>query len=576
MSPSAFLTPCANWTYEKSACDKQGISTCGNCKLVVYCDSACQKAHWTEHKKACRSPMGKKNWRPAWDREGRIPHWASSEASTNLHNVFGGSKYLWGNTPAVDVLRLERNEGVKYQEDIALLFAASGDLRHVVKTIASLPHDMEQRFDVTLNDLEFDVVARNAILLLLALTIPDSTDVEASIIPLSNAEVLIHVWYSASFPKYVLSQLQDRVKPLITEVCSKITGKPAKTTLGKTWTFSNGRTLRLVLKQEDWLRLAEFLEVPAHFSLDDAAAVRRIVTLAPERLDYRDRWYFKESSPSMRIARQKFQEDGILLPFGHPRTAFDTPNPTFFQGQKRWPQDDKADPSSGWPVLDVQQTSTPAAQDWYGKLFIYIHDMIEKFLDRLRRTKLCFVLYNVDVRELPQHLGQDRYDRIEVANICDGGYIGIRNTLSLLSPFLKSPQQNVHATLITLFINAVKETVKRGDPKDETPNMRFLMKYLPLPRTPSMNDADMLRIWDARDLALDVDRFFNRYMIFYNFKQISADLGVEMKESNTIVEEWPTQLKLKIGEKGAEEEFRLCLGSYSVSIERYVEWSRVS
>ncbi|KAH8674391.1 hypothetical protein BGZ60DRAFT_468760 [Tricladium varicosporioides] len=573
--PSVLLPPCSNWMPGTSVCDRQGIKTCGNCKLVVYCDIDCQRAHWPEHKKACRSPMAKEHWRPAWDREGRIPHWASGVASTNWHNVFGGSKYLWGNTPAVDVLNLERNEGIDYKEDIALLFAASGDLRHVVRTIASLPHNMMQQFDVTMNDLEFDVVARNTILLLLALTIQDSTTAEASTSPLSNAEALIHVWYSASFPSYVLSQLQDRVKPLITEVCSKITHKPPSTTLGETWKFSNGRTLRLVLKQKDWLRLADFLDVPEDMSVEDAAAIRRTVTLAPERLDYRDRWYFKDASPFMRIAKQKFQEDGILIPFGHPRTAFDTPNPTFFQGGKSWPLDDKADPSSGWPVLDVRQTSSPAPQDWYGKLFIYIHNMIEGFLNRLQKTKICFVLYNVDARELPQHLKHDRYARVEVANICDGGYIGIRNTLSLLSPFLQSPRQNVHATFITLFINAVKETVKRGDPGDETPNMRFLTNYLPFPQTLSMNDADMMRIWDARDLALDVDKFFSRYMVFCDFEQISADLGVEMKKSNTIVEKWPTQLKLTVGQKGAKEEFRLNLGSSFTNIERYVEWRRV-
>jgi hypothetical protein len=67
--------------------------------------------------------MGKDNWRPAWDREGRAPPWASGIAAKNWHNVFGGSKYLWGNTPALDILKLEQNEGLSYQDDIALLFA---------------------------------------------------------------------------------------------------------------------------------------------------------------------------------------------------------------------------------------------------------------------------------------------------------------------------------------------------------------------------------------------------------------------------------------------------------------------
>jgi hypothetical protein len=67
--------------------------------------------------------MGKDNWRPAWDREGRKPPWASDTAAKNWHNVFGGNKYLWGNTPALDVLKLEQNEGLGYQDDIVLLFA---------------------------------------------------------------------------------------------------------------------------------------------------------------------------------------------------------------------------------------------------------------------------------------------------------------------------------------------------------------------------------------------------------------------------------------------------------------------
>lgn len=58
-------------------------------------------------------------------------------------------------------------------------------------------------------------------------------------------------------------------------------------------------------------------------------------------------------------------------------------------------------------------------------------------------------------------------------------------------------------------------------------------------------------------------------MVFSEFEQISADLGVEMKRSNTIVEKWPTQLKLKVGQKGAEEEFRLNLGSSFTNIARH-------
>jgi len=62
--------------------------------------------------------------------------------------------------------------------------------------------------------------------------------------------------------------------------------------------------------------------------------------------------------------------------------------------------------------------------------------------------------------------------------------------------------------------------------------------------------------------------------VLHNFKEISKDLGVEMKNINTITEKWPNQLKLQLGQPGAEEEFRLLLGSGFTNIERYVEWRK--
>lgn len=188
---------------------------------------------------------------------------------------------------------------------------------------------MNQKFRVAMNDLEFDVVARNAILLLLALTSQDSTNPgeKETNTPTDIAEALIHIWYSASIPSSVLSLLQNRVKPLIVELCGRIANKPPNAVLAKTWEFLGGKTIRLVLKKRDWLRLRGFCDLPASMMPKDAVQIRTAVTLAPERADYRDRWYYKEASPSMRIAKQRFREDGLLLPFGHPRAAFDVPNP---------------------------------------------------------------------------------------------------------------------------------------------------------------------------------------------------------------------------------------------------------
>jgi len=41
---------------------------------------------------------------------------------------FGGKKYLWGNIPALDVVRLGSNEGDDYGGQLRLLFAGACSL----------------------------------------------------------------------------------------------------------------------------------------------------------------------------------------------------------------------------------------------------------------------------------------------------------------------------------------------------------------------------------------------------------------------------------------------------------------
>jgi hypothetical protein len=39
--------------------------------------------------------------------------------------IFGAKKYLWGNVPAYDVVKLASNEGNAYSGDLRLLFAGA-------------------------------------------------------------------------------------------------------------------------------------------------------------------------------------------------------------------------------------------------------------------------------------------------------------------------------------------------------------------------------------------------------------------------------------------------------------------
>jgi len=57
--------------------------------------------------------LTKPEWLPSWRLEKRKPAFQSEDT---LYTRFGGltiqAQYLWGNVPAMDILRLELNEGL--------------------------------------------------------------------------------------------------------------------------------------------------------------------------------------------------------------------------------------------------------------------------------------------------------------------------------------------------------------------------------------------------------------------------------------------------------------------------------
>jgi hypothetical protein len=89
--------------------------------------------------------------------------------------------------PALDILNVKDNEGTTdaLPHDFNLLFAASGDPRNVIKSIVGLPDGYTGELKAVLNDKDFLIVARNAIMLLIALHLDRETAVP----------MIIHLWY---------------------------------------------------------------------------------------------------------------------------------------------------------------------------------------------------------------------------------------------------------------------------------------------------------------------------------------------------------------------------------------------
>lgn len=229
----------------------------------------------------------------------------------------------------------------------------------------------------------------------------------------SAAECIIHVWYSAALTQDHMDILSGPVRKLIQEVCGKIAGKKTNAVLGKTWQFESG-SLRLVLSKTQWSQLLRYFEVPQTLTGECANSIRRAVTLAPERRDYRDRALFAKSAEH-RLGSVRFREDGILLPFGHSRGSFNIPNPTMFQSDN-WPMMDSSEPMQGWDYAEVlEKAHSAASNDVYGKLYAHIRDLIAIFCTRSKTLGIHYTLLNVDAKDLHQHQVEDgKFARVEV------------------------------------------------------------------------------------------------------------------------------------------------------------------
>jgi hypothetical protein len=102
-----------------------------------------------------------------------------------------------------------------------------------------------------------------------------------------------------------------------------------------------------------------------------------------------------------------------------------------------------------------------------------------------------------------------------VANISDCGYVGPHLTVALMAPLLRNPAVNPHATLVTLFMNAVdKDFTDRDRVVEATENSQStdtLIKYIqPTRSLTSEYDPALVKFSLARDCVTPYDRCFDR------------------------------------------------------------------
>ncbi|KAJ5674950.1 uncharacterized protein N7477_004884 [Penicillium maclennaniae] len=147
-----------------------------------------------------------------------------------------------------------------------------------------------------------------------------------------------------------------------------------------------------------------------------------------------------------------------------------------------------------------------------------------------------------------------------------------------MTPLLQTPVENPHATIITLFMNAVEGTMTNKDRiwglTTNSRETRRLLEYLPPKRATSRFDPTIIKFRVGRERVETYDHIVDRFLKDHEFREAGEASGEMMKEPHTIIEEWPSRLKLRPDQSGAQDEFDRRLREGVSGKERYVEWKR--
>ncbi|EEB93239.1 hypothetical protein MPER_08134, partial [Moniliophthora perniciosa FA553] len=280
----------------------------------------------------CKNIMNSKSWKPQWEVQRRTPsfmdnsHITDPQAPIAGQEAFGGGITLWGNIPAIDLLRVPDSPAIASEpvEDLNLSLAfagkSSGDLRNLIKTVNSLPEGYSGQLTILLNDRNPLVASRN-VLILTFLGIMDSVD--------EAAEFALHLWYSIFLPMEHASHAHMALsRHEILKQGFRGQNVPLTQSSTLSTTFSLATLERIVANMK-------FTSVDPWTANNALNAVMN----GPERIDHRERFY-AGLKPSHRVAMEQWKRFGLLLPFSTANANFNLANPSLITpGGQLWMND---------------------------------------------------------------------------------------------------------------------------------------------------------------------------------------------------------------------------------------------
>jgi len=112
-------------------------------------------------------------------------------------------------------------------------------------------------------------------------------------------------------------------------------------------------------------------------------------------------------------------------------------------------------------IVDTGKAHGARSEDIYGCLYFFLSTELRTFAKRLKTFSSSFTILNFDARLLPRIICDNslpevnippsiKFDRIEVSNILDENYVGLRDVLTLWAPLL---QDSKSAAIVGYFMN---------------------------------------------------------------------------------------------------------------------------
>ncbi|XP_038047619.1 uncharacterized protein LOC119721694 [Patiria miniata] len=442
-----------------SHCGKSGLTKeCASCNHAWYCDARCQHTHWATHKEECKNIT--RNVKGTAPLVGQY----HTEKGGQIFRTEEPPAYI-GNTIANNFLRLEENEWSELadvgQEELArdyhVLSAGCGDLRNTVLTIASLPARYRGRLDVTLDDFDPFVMARNVLSLFMMARYATRDGIASS---------MATIWYSmhisGSEYELIRAALQELVEMSVDDLRNQTQGLVS---IGE----ADVGYLREVWK--GWLALK--CQRSAGDSINLKRQRKEIFDGDTDFKNGFQKYLNRIPGTDAKYMEEWFQH-GLFLPkdvdqsclaFDNPtltarpsvgeasnetqqRLGVTTPKEYSFVYSTRTDQT----PYLVWDCLRVDELQSKRGSSVMVKYHAYVTHLLQKTIKFISQHRLVVRVFLANCLDFPNHhltLGMPNYDRIFTSNLAD--YLGHCRLLKTFKPMLNSA--NKHSTIVTQTLN---------------------------------------------------------------------------------------------------------------------------